>query len=405
MTIPHNPAFVVDTDIVARSIEIRQAIHRAPELAFQERQTAALVAEQLRSLGLEVTEGIAGTGVVGILSRGAGPMIGFRADMDALPIHEENGVAYASRIPGVMHACGHDGHTAALLGAPRQLARSGEFSGSVAFVFQPAEENEAGAKAMLEDGLFDRFPIRSIYGMHNFPGIPLEHFCTRPGAVMASFNKFEIEVSGSGGHSSQPHCSEDALRAAAAIARDLPNRMRLALDPNFQAVVSITSLTSDGGYNVLPNRASLKGSFRTMNEQACTVLAEKMGTVVSAIAHLDGCCAETTLFMDTAYPVTSNSGPETDLAVLAASQLVGAECVDGQMTPLFASEDFAFYLSKLPGNFIGYGNGDSAPLHTSRYDFNDRATASAIGYWFQLAHLTMPAPNSNYPRNSGSAVQ
>lgn len=405
MTIIANRALLIDEQIVAQSVDIRHSIHRTPELAFHERQTAALVAERLKSLGLDVTEGIGGTGVVGVLTRGAGPMVGFRADMDALPIHEETGVEYASRVPGVMHACGHDGHTAALLGAAAQLARSGEFSGSIAFIFQPAEENEAGAKAMIEDGLLDRFPIGSIYGMHNFPGIPLSHFCTREGAMMASFNKFEIEISGSGGHSSQPHRSTDALRAAAAIARDLPDTMRLALDPLYQAVVSVTALTADGGYNVLPNRALLKGSFRTMNGQACRVLADNLPVIAGAITEANGCSAEVRLFLDKAYPVTSNSGEETRLAVLAASQLVGSDLVDGEMTPLFASEDFAFYLSKRPGNFMGYGNGDSSPLHTSRYNFNDEAMSLAIAYWSRLAHLAISPPLDDVTDNAGAVIQ
>lgn len=382
-----SPEKPIDADIVDEATEVRRDIHSWPELAFQEQRTSALVADRLKALGLDVTSGIARTGVVGVLDRGPGPFVAFRADMDALPISEQTGAGYASRNPGVMHACGHDGHTACLLAAAAQLVRSADFAGTIAFVFQPAEENEAGAKAMMEDGLFDRFPISAIYGAHNFPKTPVGEFTTCVGPMMASFTKFDIRVKGSGGHSSQPHLSRDALRAAIAVAEGLPDKLRRGLDPLLRSVISITALSSDGGYNVIPSQADIKGSFRALDTQASRTLVETISGSVNALAATFSCVAQTDLALDTAYPVTMNSAAETAIALSAAHQVVPAGAVEAEMNSMFASEDFAFYLTARPGNFMGFGNGDTAGLHTPEYDFNDRAIPLAAAYWFCLAHM------------------
>jgi amidohydrolase len=355
------------------------------------RSTSALVIERLKELGITVHSGIGGTGVVGVLTRGEGPMIGLRADMDALPILEATDKPYRSQNSGLMHACGHDGHTAMLLGAAAQLARSGGFRGTVVFVFQPAEENDAGAKAMIADGLFERFPVAALYGMHNFPGMPAGHFGTCAGPMLASFDKFEIEVRGTGGHSSQPHLGTDALRAGMAIGLALPDMPRHLVNPLSAAVMSVTQLESGASFNVIPDLCRIKGSFRTLDPAAHAALAGAFHAEVERVAASHGC--ETTIHLDLAksYPVLANTPRETGAAVAAALAVAGAEKVTGTLTPMLAGEDFAFYLKHVPGNFMGLGNGEaSAPLHTALYDFNDDALAAGIAYWTSLVRTELP---------------
>ncbi|GAB6053893.1 M20 aminoacylase family protein [Magnetospira thiophila] len=363
----------------------RRDIHAHPETAFEEFRTSEMVARLLENWGIEVTRGLAGTGVVGTLRQGTGPAIGLRADMDALHGHEATGAAYQSVHVGKMHACGHDGHTAMLLGAARYLAASRKFRGTVHFIFQPAEENEGGGRRMVEEGLFERFPMASVYGMHNWPGAPEGVFGVRSGPVMASFDVFEAVVIGRGAHGAMPHLSIDPVLIASRMVCAWQGVVARTVDPLDSAVVSVTQFHAGDTWNVIPERAMLRGTVRSFRpevrdhlEQTLRRMAE--GICVGAGASLEWC-------YDRRYPATVNHEKESAIAAQAAARVVGAENVDRNIPASMGSEDFAFMLNQRPGCYIRLGNGpgrDGCMLHNPGYDFNDNILSTGASYWAAL---------------------
>lgn len=363
----------------------RQHLHAHPETAFQERETAAFVAARLREFGIEVHEGLAGTGVVGTLRNGDGPAIGLRADLDGLPITEETGLPYASKHAGRMHACGHDGHTAMLLGAARYLAETRRFAGTVHFIFQPAEENEGGARVMIEEGLFERFPLRQVFGMHNWPAMPAGTFAVRAGPMMAACDTFEITVSGTGCHGAMPHFGHDTIVAAAAIVSALQTIVSRAVDPLEAAVVSVTQIHAGDTWNVLPERAGLKGTIRSFQPAVRARIEATLARLAEGTAAAHGCRAQVQYIRH--YPATVNAEAETELAASVAERVAGKGRVIRNPPPTTGSEDFAFMLQAKPGCYIwiGSGRGDQDPsLHSPRYDFNDDVLPLGASYWVTL---------------------
>ncbi|AVT81248.1 M20 aminoacylase family protein [Rhodopseudomonas palustris] len=370
----------------------RRDIHAHPELMYDLDRTSALVADLLRQFGCdEVVTGLGRTGVVGLVhgrGRSANRAIGLRADMDALPIEEDTGVAYASQTPGRMHACGHDGHTAMLLGAAKHLAATRDFNGSVAFIFQPAEEGGAGAKAMIEDGLFSRFPIDEVYGMHNKPGLPIGQFATRAGAVMASTDRIEIEIEGIGGHAARPQHSIDPVVVGAQIVTALQTIVSRTLDPLASAVVSITNFHAGSAFNVIPQKANLVGTARALDGKVRDRLEARIAELSTLIAQAHGATARVTY--ERGYPVTCNHAEQTAFAADTAAAIAGNDQVDRDLAPMMGAEDFSYMLEQRPGALIFLGNGDSAGLHHPRYDFADAAIPYGIAYWSKLVERTLP---------------
>ena len=374
--------------------EWRRDLHQHPELAFNEHRTAQVVAEKLRAFGLDAVEtGIGGPGVVGVLHGGGGPgaeAILLRADMDALPMPEETGLPYASRNPGAMHACGHDGHTTMLLGAARHLAETRNFDGTVYFCFQPAEEGGGGAKTMIEDGLFERFPARAVYGMHNWPGAPAGSFAVRPGPILASADEFEIRVRGAGGHAAFPHRSNDPLVAGAQIVTALQSIVARRVDPLQPAVVSVTQFHAGSAHNVIPDEAVIGGTMRSFAPEVDALIRDEMARICESIAIGMGVVA-TLRTGEVPYPPCINDEAEAAFAGQVLEALVGPERVDRQRPPTMGGEDFAFMAAKRPGAFVFIGNGESAPLHTTRYDFNDDIAPVGVAYWTKLVEAALPA--------------
>ena len=369
----------------------RRDFHRHPEFGFEEHRTSRLVAERLREFGLtEVAEGIGGTGVVGTIRLGSGNRsIGLRADMDALRIKETGNVAHRSVNQGVMHACGHDGHTTMLLGAARCLASEGGFDGTVRFIFQPAEEWGRGALAMLDDGLFERFPVDELYGLHNLPGLPLGHFETRPGPIMSAEDNFEIVLCGKGGHAARPQGSREVLVAACALVLDLQTIVSRRLPPTETAVVSVTELVTDGTRNVLPGLARVLGDARSFNREVSVLIETEMRRIASGLALAYDC--EVQLIYTREFVPLVNEARTTDVALAAARATVGELGVAVVTQPHTASEDFARFLERVPGCFIFMGNGEhSAPLHNSGYDFNDEAIPFGVRYFVELVRRQLP---------------
>ena len=372
-------------------ISLRRDIHRHPELAFEEHRTAALVADKLEGWGYEVERGVGGTGVVGRLVRGNGPRrLGIRADMDALPIREASGREWASERAGVMHACGHDGHTAMLLAAARHLADQGEFSGTLHLVFQPAEEGGAGAARMIEDGLFDRYPCDAIFAMHNMPGIAQGHMAMREGAMMASSDYASIVLKGVGGHGAMPHKATDPLVAAAGIVMALQTIVSRNIDPLQPAVVTVGALNAGQANNVIPATARLELSVRSLDRQVRAVLEERIRDLVGFQARSFGVQAE--IEWRRGYSVLVNTTAETEFARQVALELLGPDRVDPQSEPLTGSEDFAFMLERVPGSYVLIGNGDESSgsasacmVHNPGYDFNDGNIAVGAAFWVLLA--------------------
>lgn len=369
----------------------RHDLHRHPELAFEETRTASFVAEHLRKAGIDCVEGIGGTGVVGILRKGrSGRAIGLRADMDALPMREGNRFAHRSTVDGKFHGCGHDGHTVMLLAAARHLAQAGRFDGTVFAIFQPAEENAGGGKAMIDDGLFDRFPMSAVFGLHNYPGLGVGRFAIRKGPMMASFDSFDIVVRGEGGHGAFPHLATDALTAAAHMVTALNGLVPKRIDALDPAVVSVTRIAAGQTYNVIPDCAELAGAVRTLSDTARDRLESQLGHMASAIAGAH--CTRTELRYRRAYPVLVNDGVETARAVAAAAALVGANRVDAHHPPIMGSEDFAFMLAACPGAYMLIGNGDgegACMVHNPHYDFNDTILPLGAAYWARLAEQAL----------------
>jgi amidohydrolase len=373
----------------------RHHIHANPETGFAEYDTAEFVAMILSSLGLDVHRGIGGTGVIGTLrAGGSNRAIGLRADMDALNIHEtaENR-EHVSQRAGKMHACGHDGHMAMLLGAAKTLANSKDFNGIVHFVFQPAEEHGRGARAMLDDGLLERFPVEEIYGIHNMPGIPAGHFWTRPGGIMASEDNFVVEIKGRGTHAARPHMGVDPIVVGSEIVLALQTIVARKLDPIAQGVVSVTEFITDGIRNVLPGTVVLKGDTRSYAPEVQALIEERMGAIAAGICAAHG--AEHRFLYTHEFAPTVNWTEHVAPAVAAATAVVGSAKVDSNCPPLLASEDFGTFLRAVPGNYTFIGSGISGeaggtPLHNPHYDFNDDLLVLGADYFATLARHRLP---------------
>ncbi|MGY5804283.1 M20 aminoacylase family protein [Rhizobium sp. LEGMi12c] len=373
-------------------IALRHDLHQYPELAFQEHRTAKKVASLLAEWGYEVATGIAGTGVVATLRRGNGNRsIGIRADMDALPIEEATGLEYASANPGVMHACGHDGHTSILLAAARYLAESGNFSGILRLIFQPAEEIGAGARKMLSEGLFDRFPVDAVFGLHNWPGVPTAQFGFVAGPAMASVDKAVITIVGKGGHGAEPHRSVDPVLASASFITALQSVVSRNIDPQEMAVATVGSIHAGSASNVIPESVEMKLTMRAYNETVRARLQERIPALARAQAESFGAAAEVDYRLG--FPALVNHAEETEFARNVALQALGTSAVEADFRPRTASEDFAFLLQAKPGSYLFVGNGDTAPLHSARYDFNDAIIAPAARYWVRLAEAFLANDN------------
>ena len=372
----------------------RRHLHSIPELGFGEHKTSAFVAEKLKGLGLEVHQGIGGTGVVGVLRRGGGnSAIALRADMDALKITENTGLPYASTHQGQMHACGHDGHMAMLLGAARYLTERGQFSGTVYFIFQPNEEHGRGAKAMIADGLFERFPFEEIYGVHNMPGMPVGAFATRPGPLMASEDNFVIRIRGKGGHAARPHVANDPMVIAAHMILALQTIVSRRVSAFDTAVVSVTEIVTDGTRNVLPETVTLKGDTRSYRPEVQKTIEAEMRKLAQGIGLSFG--AETEVDYSHEFAATVNHERPSRQALAAAKATPGITQVDAEPEPLMGSEDFGLFLNHKPGNFAFLGNGQTGangqPLHNSHYDFNDEGLGPGIAYWSSIVHSKLTA--------------
>jgi hippurate hydrolase len=373
----------------------RRDIHEHPELLYDVHRTAAFVAERLREFGCdEVATGLGRTGVVGVI-RGRKPAgkgdikgIGLRADMDALPIEEATNLPYASRTPGKMHACGHDGHTAMLLGAARYLAETRNFAGDAVVIFQPAEEGGAGAAAMIKDGLMDRFPIDQVYGMHNGPGIPVGSFAIRPGPIMAATDSIDIQIEGLGGHAARPHICIDSVLAGAQLITALQSIVSRSVDPLESAVISICEFHAGHARNVIPQTAELKGTVRTLTAEMRKLIEKRVREVVAGVAQMTG--TKIDLKYERGYPVVVNHASQTDFATQVAKEIAGDANVR-EMAPMMGAEDFAYMLEQRPGAFIFCGNGDSAGLHHPAYNFNDDAIVFGTSYWVKLVENTLAA--------------
>jgi hippurate hydrolase len=383
------------TALLPRMQDWRHDLHAHPETAFEETRTSAFVAAKLRDFGLEVHTGMAKTGVVGVLRAGNGAQdaaIGLRADLDALHVHERTGAAYASRHEGRMHACGHDGHTAMLLGAAAALSRQPRLSGTLYFIFQPAEENEGGGRVMVEEGLFDRFPMRAVYGMHNWPRRPLGTFAMRAGPQMGAYDIFEIVVTGKGAHAAMPHMGKDPMLFAAHAINALQSIVARNVAPLDAAVVSVTQVHGGDTWNVIPQEVVLRGTVRSFDAAVQDLVETRLRTIVAGLAATFEMTA--TVRYERRYPATVNSADETRHAIAAAATVVGADNVDADPTPDMASEDFAFMLQKRPGCYVwlGAGRGEDTPnIHSPFYDFNDDALAIGASYWVTLARQQLPA--------------
>ena len=378
-------------DLHAEMAAWRRHLHRHPEFGFEEYQTAAFVAEKLRGFGFEeVATGVGGTGVVATLRNGPGnTAIGFRADMDALRITETGTLPYRSQTSGVMHACGHDGHIAMLLGAAKHLAETRDFNGILRFIFQPAEEWGKGMQAMLDDGLLTRFPIEEAYGLHNMPGLPVGSFATRPGALMAAEDNFRITLTGMGGHASRPHEHADALLAACATVVAMQTVVSRQIDPAQLAVVSATELQADGTRNALAGSATILGDARSFDPDVSQRIEARLRRIAEGTAAAHGCTAQFGYSRE--FVPLINDTALTEAAVQAAVAAAGdARLVEPHAARIGASEDFARLLAHVPGNFMFIGNGDSATLHNPAYDFNDAALPFGVGYFAKLAAGRLP---------------
>jgi amidohydrolase len=368
----------------------RRHLHEMPELQYDVHKTAAFVAEKLRDFGCdEVVTGIGRTGVVGIIkgSKGAGFSIGLRADMDALPITEATGLPHASKTPGKMHACGHDGHTAMLLGAAKHLAETRNFAGSVAVIFQPAEEGGAGARAMVRDGMMEKFNISKVFGMHNMPGLDVGKFAIRPGAIMAATDEFTISVNGKGGHAAMPHRTIDPVFISAQLVNAFQGIVSRNADPLESLVISVTQFHAGHAQNVIPQAAELAGTVRTLQKEMRDFAETRMKDVASGIALAYG--ADIKVNYNRNYPVTFNHADETDFAIGIASAQAGPANIDPNTPPVMGGEDFSYMLEARPGAFIFIGNGDTAYLHHPEYDFNDDVIPHGISYWVSLAETAL----------------
>ncbi|ODT05909.1 MAG: amidohydrolase [Mesorhizobium sp. SCN 65-20] len=370
----------------------RRHLHQKPELNFDVFETADFVTRKLKEFGCdEVVTGLGKTGVVGVIkgNLGAGGAIGLRADMDALPIEEITGKPYASKVPGKMHACGHDGHTAMLLGAAKYLAETRNFTGQVAVIFQPAEEGGGGGNEMVKDGMMERFGIQKVFGMHNMPSLPVGQFAIRPGAIMAATAEFTITVKGKGGHAALPHRAIDPIVAGSQLVQALQTIASRSTDPAEAIVVSVTKFNAGSAYNVIPEHAVLAGTVRTLKKEVAKLAQERMAAICRGVAETTG--TEVELDYDANYPVTFNHANETVFAGDVAARIAGETQVHREIQPLMGGEDFSYMLEARPGAFIFIGNGDTANLHHPAYDFNDEAIPHGVSYWVRLAETALAA--------------
>jgi len=376
-------------DLHAEIIGWRRDLHAHPELQYDVHRTAASVVEKLKSFGCDdVVTGIGRTGVVGVIRGKPGSkVVGLRADMDALPLEEETGLPYKSTVPGKMHACGHDGHTAMLLGAAKYLAETRNFAGTAVVIFQPAEEGGAGGEAMVKDGLISRFGIQEVYGMHNCPGLPVGEFAIRPGPILASADHITIELEGRGGHAARPHLAVDTILVGAQIVNQLQSVVARYVDPLEAAVVSICMFQAGFTDNVIPQHAKLRGTARAFSVEVRKTLQERINAIVQGTAQLYGATAK--IVYTNGYPVVVNHERQTEFATNVAREVAGKDRVDANFPPRMAAEDFAFMLNERPGALIWVGNGDSANLHHPAYDFNDEAIPVGTSYWVRLAETAL----------------
>ena len=394
MTIKHvAPSLVFDSGFQSRLVEWRHLLHRSPEFGFDEVFTSNFIADKLESFGIKVVRGIGKTGVLGILQKGGGlNSIGLRADMDALKIQEQNEFAYRSQYDGMMHACGHDGHSAMLLGAAEYLADRVTFSGTVYFIFQPAEEHGKGARAMINDGLFSDYNIDAVYGLHNLPGLPAGTFAIRPGSIMASESSFHIQLRGRGGHAAMPYMTVDIMLVASQIVVALQSIVSRKLNVlSKPAVVSVTEFLTDGTVNVLPSKISLKGDCRCFSDETLQHLEVSMERVVAGLCASAG--AEYTFDFETVFPATVNHPAQTSVAIQVAEQVFGRGKVNGNCDRFTISEDFANMLDVRPGCYGLIGNGgeegSGCALHNPQYDFNDEILVEGVKYWVKLAETVL----------------
>ncbi|MEN8839668.1 MAG: M20 aminoacylase family protein [Octadecabacter sp.] len=377
-------------ELLPEITEWRRDLHENPEILFETHRTSAIVAEKLKAFGCdEIVTGIGRTGVVAVIkgkSDTSGKVIGLRADMDALPIHEQTGLEYASKTDGAMHACGHDGHTAMLLGAAKYLSETRNFDGTVVVIFQPAEEGGGGGKEMCDDGMMDRWGIQEVYGMHNWPGKPVGSFAIRPGAFFAAADQFDISIEGKGGHAAKPQEVIDSTVVAAHMVTALQTIASRNADPVEQVVVSVTSIESSStAYNVIPQRVHLKGTVRTLNKDIRALAEKRLDEIAKGVAATFGATAQVDYHHG--YPVMVNSDDQTAFAADVAASVAG-ECADAPL--VMGGEDFAYMLEERPGAYILVGNGDTAAVHHPEYNFNDEAIPAGCSWWAEIVEQRMP---------------
>ena len=371
----------------------RRDFHENPELLFDVHRTAGIVAEKLKSFGCdEVVTGLGRTGVVGVIrgrSNNSGKVIGLRADMDALPIEEATNVPHKSKVPGKMHACGHDGHTAMLLGAAKYLAETRNFDGTAVVIFQPAEEGGGGGNEMLKDGLMERFGVHEVYGMHNMPGIPVGQFAIRPGPMMAAADRFTIHIEGKGGHAARPHDCIDPVVVSAHVITALQTIASRSADPLDSVVVSVCTVKTGDAFNVIPQTAMLLGTVRTLSPEIRDLAETRIRAIVENVCAAFGAKAE--VDYDRGYPVTMNDPDKTEFMANVARAVAGEDAIDTTIPPLMGAEDFSYMLEQRPGAYIFLGNGDTAGVHHPAYDFNDEASPYGVSLWAKIVETGMPA--------------
>ncbi|HZW45900.1 MAG TPA: M20 aminoacylase family protein [Microvirga sp.] len=371
----------------------RRDFHENPELGYDVHRTAGIVAERLKSFGCdEVVTGIGRTGVVGVIkgkTNASGKVIGLRADMDALPIMEATNLPYASKVPGKMHACGHDGHTAMLLGAAKYLAETRNFDGTAVVIFQPAEEGGGGGDAMVKDGLMERFGIQEVYGMHNWPGVPVGHFAMRKGPVMAAADRFTITIEGKGGHAAYPHNCIDPIVTAAHVITALQSVASRSVDPLESVVVSVCTIRAGDTFNVIPQAATLLGTVRTLSPAIRDLAERRIRSIVESTCAAFGATAA--IEYNRGYPVTVNDAEKTEFVASVAKAVAGESAVQTSFPPEMGAEDFSYMLEKRPGAYIFLGNGDTAGVHHPAYDFNDAAAPYGVSLWAKIIESGMPA--------------
>lgn len=371
----------------------RRDLHEYPELLYEVHRTAGIVGEKLKAFGCdEVVPGIGRTGVVGVIKgrkHASGRVIGLRADMDALPIQEITGLPHASKTPGMMHACGHDGHTAMLLGAAKYLCETRNFDGTAIVIFQPAEEGGAGGKAMVDDGMMDRWGVQEVYGMHNQPGIPIDTFAIRPGPMLAASDRFDIDIEGWGAHAAKPHLGNDPVTIGCQLHQALQSIVARNVNPTDSAVVSLTMFHAGDVMNVIPQTAKLCGTVRTLEARVRDMVERRMHEICDGMALMHK--AKVALTYTRGYPVTVNHEKQTYFAAKVAKDVVGDRNVDTEVPPVLGGEDFSYMLEARPGAFIFIGNGNTAGVHHPAYDFNDDAIPVGCSYWARLVETAMPA--------------